>query len=1095
MALYYEYDVSQVEDKSQIGVYTDKNAHFDLKKFRNFYILNDPSTAASESIKEDMQKKYPITKKMAIYVLDGNSSQTQKIMLEGFIKDCCPDYTYEDLDEDHLEVGYESTDVSPPLFKMALEYTLDEYGVSVRLPANGIRFNETLYRLDSIEILPYMGAGNNSNSGNTFYPDGSGTLFNFEDVKELGTSVKIKGKVYGQDFAYHTLEEGSNVQPIRYPIFGLSETVNGKDRGFVAIVEEGDALMEISAEFDPTLHPYNNTRITVYPRPKDTYNLSDAGGSSNSTWTVVSDRKYTGNYKVRYVMLTDDDLAAEKGLEKYYSCNYMGMANAYRDYLVRNGILTRLTSEDVNANNIPVYIETFGAIETTKRVLSIPVKTMVSLTSFENIKTMHQELSAAGVNNINFILTGYNKGGLSEPTYPNRIKWEDSVGGKEGFEDLMTYAKEQGVGIFPDFDFVFYANDSAGDGLSLKKHAVKTIDNRYTSKRVYNSTKQTYMSYYELAISPAYYHVFYEKLTEDYLEYAPTGISVSTLGEYLNSDFDEDEPYNREDSKAFTIEMFKYLENNYENVMTSKGNAYSWGYVDYITDIALDSSRYSQASASIPFLGLVLHGYVQLAGTPINMEGNTDYALLKAIENGASLKFILSYENTSLLKNDEILSENFSVRYDIWYSDIVEMYTELNALLAGVQTSIITDHKFIEGDRVPDKGEILTTLEDRINAAIKLEDDLLITAEDEARQKLLDARKQIYKNESSIAGDYKSFAGYRDAIYEYIKLITFGSSDRAVYDADLALRAACIEAVALAQAAYDAKKAEYDAIKGDESVSAEDKAAKLEEVNAAKAACSDAEAALLLAEAGLKRGYKELVALAALYTADAETAKAAYDAKKAEYDAMDESVSDDDKAAKLAEVNDAKAAYDALVAIIDELNANAAAQYETISSDASIILTTRASQLYTSYYKMKAAAEQSVANMAYLTENSGFSAEFLAEIATYVTPVVDTFDLAYADVKGTDGVEAMLVGLKESLAEINVTVNDFVVPAEPTTSEPPKRDTTTVDTRYHSDDNKIVLLTYENGTRFILNFNSFDITTTINGVVYSVDAYGYVVLK
>ena len=67
------------------------------------------------------------------------------------------------------------------------------------------------------------------------------------------------------------------------------------------------------------------------------------------------------------------------------------------------------------------------------------------------------------------------------------------------------------------------------DGLSLKKHAVKTIDNRYTSKREYSATKQTFVSYYQLAVSPAYFNRFYEKFTENYLKYEPIGISVSTL--------------------------------------------------------------------------------------------------------------------------------------------------------------------------------------------------------------------------------------------------------------------------------------------------------------------------------------------------------------------------------------------------------------------------------------------------------------------------------------------------------------------------------------------------------------------------------------
>ncbi|MBQ7383838.1 MAG: hypothetical protein IJV72_03500, partial [Clostridia bacterium] len=365
---------------------------------------------------------------------------------------------------------------------------------------------------------------------------------------------------------------------------------------------------------------------------------------------------------------------------------------------------------------------------------------MVALTSFEDVQTMYNELSAEGVDNINFILTGYTKGGLSSAKAPYHLKWDSAVGGKSGFEELLTFAKEKDIGIYPDFDFAFVSNNTMFDGLTLKSHAVKTIDNRYTSKRVYSATKQTYVSYFELAISPAYFSRFYTKLTENYLDYEPIGIAVSTLGSYLNSDFDEDEPYNREDSKGFTIEAFEYLDENYNSVMTAGGNAYTWKYVDHITDVALDSSRFSQAAAAIPFLGMVLHGYVQFAGTPINMEGNIDYAMLKAIENGASLNFILSYTNTDILKESVTLSQYYSVRYDIWFDDVVSIYNELNSLMKDLQTSVIVDHQFINGERVPDDDELLADARAELEATIELEESIAAAKTEAERKKLLEAR-------------------------------------------------------------------------------------------------------------------------------------------------------------------------------------------------------------------------------------------------------------------------------------------------------------------------------------------------------------------
>ena len=755
---------------------------YEFRKFMAFYMKYTRDEVASTTI-EEVERKYPIFKKMDFYVIDDTVNDIDLARMEQNIKTYAPDYTFDNLDEDHLLTGYQGEDDNPPLFRMALEYTLSKEGLSVRLPANGIRFNETLYRLTSIDILPWMGAAANPGYGYTFFPDGSGTLFDFEKIQESGASTTVTGKVYGQDFAYHTIT-GKLQEDIRYPVYGIVDTfdtlvatgeeyiatstpidpseLTPKYRGFVAIVEEGEAMMEISTYHEVRSHKYNAVKLTVYPRPQDTYNIADAiSVGSNSEWTVVSSRKYTGSYRIKYTLLTPKDVAEEKGITEYFDCSYVGMALAYRNYLIEKGILTKLTDADVN-KDIPLYIETFGTMPTTERFLSVPVTVMTPLTSFEDIKTMYDNLSNEGITNINFIMTGYANGGMYSEM-PYNLKWEKAVGGKKGFEELVAYAKDKGFGLYPDFDFAYIGSNTLFDGVTLKDHAVKTIDNRYANKREYSATKQTYLSYFELVISPAYFNRFYEKLTEKYSAFDPIGISVSTLGHSLNSDFDEDEPYNREDAKKFTSDAFAYFEENYANVMTSGGNSFTWKYVDHIVDIALDSSRYSQAGAAVPFLGIVLHGYVQLAGTPINMEGNIDYALLKAIENGSSVKFILSYRNTDNLKDFFDLSKYYSIRYDIWFDDVVSIYSELNSVLAGVQTSAITNHVFVEGTRIPDADELIADADALVAASVKAENELLDVATDAERLALLNARLDIIndfnKVETTKATIEKLYAG------------------------------------------------------------------------------------------------------------------------------------------------------------------------------------------------------------------------------------------------------------------------------------------------------------------------------------------------
>lgn len=723
------------------------------KKLTTFYALKDPASQKNETMKQALYDRWPITKEMAIYILptDGNGAvgmQDQK-EIEAIIKQYCPQYSFEDLDYDHSLTKFEGEDREPANFKFAIEYTIDGNELVATLPANGITYNEEEYTLDYIELLPYMGASMNPNEGYTFLPDGSGAIFDFREL-DTGSATTVTAPVYGIDYAFQTIK-GSYEQTIVAPVFGLVENepvyktiekqeevqvekevettdengetvvttetvteikttyekefVGNQNRGFFAIIEEGDAMTKLSTYHGGAFHEYNTVKMTVTPRPKDSYNLATAiSVGSNSTWTVVSERRYTGNFKIRYFMLTDDAIAQANGIEEYYETSWLGMGDAYKDYLINEGVLTKLTEEDLG-EGIPLYVETFGAIESIEKILSIPVTVMTAMTSFDDVQTMYSELSADGIKNINFKLTGYANGGMKS-TVPYKLKWEKAVGGSDGFEELVADAKENNYGVYPDFDFAYINETGAFDGVSLKKHAVKSIDNRYTSMRVYSAARQNYASFFQLAMSPAYYYRFVDKLAEKYTEYEPIGISVSTLGHSLNSDFDKKEPYNREDGKNFTAEAFETLSETYGNVMTNGGNAYTWKYADHILDMPLDSSRYIKSTYTVPFLGYVLHGYKNFTGSAINMAGDIRYEVLKCIENGAYMYFILSYDNTELLKEDEQLSKYYSIRYDIWYEDVVELYNELNAVLEPLQTKEIVDHQFLIGERVLEEGEV-----------------------------------------------------------------------------------------------------------------------------------------------------------------------------------------------------------------------------------------------------------------------------------------------------------------------------------------------------------------------------------------------------
>lgn len=701
---------SMILDKIPEGIYKEK--------LLSFYTLYDTSDVSlTERNVKEIQAAFPITKQFAVYICDVEIVSKELEDLETIIKAYCPTYTFEEMDQDHADCDYTNTDKAPANFKMAIEYTFTDTGIQARLPANGIQFDEANFVLKSITMLPFMGCGSSQNTGYTFIPDGSGTLIRFEDV--FGTNYNVAGQMYGADYAYHTIS-GQHSETMRMPVFGVVEDKSGVDeaatnpaqssdgtdsyrRGYLAIISEGDSMANLMSEHGGKLHSYNNVYASFNPRPSDTYNLADSiSVGSNASWTVTTDRKYSGSYTINYVLLTDEAKASAAGKEEFYEPSYVGMAAAYRDYLEDNKIITPLSADNIS-EDLPLYLETFGSIKTTERVLSFPVTVDTALTTFDDIETIYKELSEEGVSNINFRLTGSYNGGLDN-TYPSKLSWVKELGGKSGFKKLLASSKENNFGVYPDFDFAYMKSEDWFDGVWEKRDLVKSIDDRYMSKREYDAAMQSFESDFALAISSSVYDYFYNKFDKDYSKYDPESISVSTLGKDLNSDFDEDEPYNREDSKKFTTQLLEKLSEKYD-VMLDGGNAYVLPYANHILDIPTESSNFLRASESVPFVSMVLHGYVNYTGGALNMEGDVQYSLLKAIENGASLYFVLSYQNTNALKESDTYNKFYSVAYDVWKDDMIKYYDIVNEALRDLQTTQIVDHVFMEALRIVEKDE------------------------------------------------------------------------------------------------------------------------------------------------------------------------------------------------------------------------------------------------------------------------------------------------------------------------------------------------------------------------------------------------------
>ena len=655
---------------------------------------NGNDVIKSEKRKESMIEKFPICAEIPIYVIDLEAKNLTKWTRAAEKIAQYTSYTLDQLHADYEQVKEEADGdkfimEEQPNFTFNVDYTIDNEGLTAKLDAGSLEYNKEKYYVTSITILPYFAAAQRKDKGYNFLPDGSGALVRFEDIVSNDIVDNITGVIYGTDYALYQISD-KNVEKYTMPVFGMVNST--KNSGYFAIIEDGEAQASISSIHSVYYHTaYSSFKLIS----TDKYDLADAfssGTSSSNLISVKADQIYEGDCKVKYTLLSSDN-------EKY-DLSYIGMANYYRDYLIANGTLDKIKAESIT-DFTKLFIEVFGSIQVDDKVLTFPVKVHKPLTTFEDVKTIHKELTDAGLGNMTFLLKGFANGGLNS-TYPTAVKWQKVLGGKGGFNDLLDYAKDNDFEIAPDIEFTYSKGIKNFSGFSYKKNGVRTLDNRYSTKREYNAATQTFERTGGVAISSASFALAYEKFYASVSEYQLTTLAVRSLGSDLNSDLDKEDYYDREASKDQVVTMLKLLSGKQENntnkgynLIVDSGNSYTIPYASAILGASLDSSRFFIQSEAVPFYGIVYHASKEFAGNAINMDGDSDYMFLKALENGASLYFTVAMQNTEYLKFDKEYNKYYSVKYSILKDEIVSLYKEFNEIMKDKQDKYIVEHSFM----------------------------------------------------------------------------------------------------------------------------------------------------------------------------------------------------------------------------------------------------------------------------------------------------------------------------------------------------------------------------------------------------------------
>ncbi|HEX7056902.1 MAG TPA: DUF5696 domain-containing protein [Bacilli bacterium] len=592
-------------------------------------------------------------------------------MLDAFAR---AGYTKEDLAFDNKENGIAGAAAEDrPNFTVPVDYRLEGDSLVVYVPVGQIQESKG-YRILTLELLDFFGAAGAGEQGYMLVPDGSGSLIRLNNGK-FKEEVYVQ-RIYGDDENDNGWRRGQIAEPARLPVFGLKA---GDDAWF-AVIEKGEGIASVNADVNGRQNSYNYAYASFAIRGEDTLELYK--GDKVDEIQLLTESRYEGDLQIRYNFLTGSD------------ASYSGMARLYRNKLVKDGVLKPRKAK----KNLPFYVDILGAVEKRKTFLGVPYKGLVPMTTFAEAGEIADKLKSSGVSNLQMRYLGWFNGGLNHKI-PERVSVEGKLGGKSGLRQLASHIQAQGGRLYPDvaFQHVFFGDWNFKPASDAARFVTREQAIRYPYNRALNSMDSDLGHYYLL--SPAKLPYFVERFISGYNRYGLDSIALRDLGDLLHADYRVNRVVFRDTAKNIVTQQLGKLKIAYPNVMVAGGNAYALRYADQLINIPTTSSGFNVTDGEVPFYEMVLHGYLDYAGSPMNLDDEQDltFHLLRSVEYGAAPHFLWSYQSSSELKFTPY-NTLFSTDYRDWLEQAADLYGKLNRALGGLQSVPIAEHIRVKPD-------------------------------------------------------------------------------------------------------------------------------------------------------------------------------------------------------------------------------------------------------------------------------------------------------------------------------------------------------------------------------------------------------------
>lgn len=554
--------------------------------------------------------------------------------------------------DNSVSVNISLTDASIS-FDLVLSLTDD--GFEAKIPYESVK-EEGKCKLVSLKLLPALGAAKPGEDGYIFYPDGSGAVMKFANYRKsqpefYNYSYYCDNKL---NFDKYEENESLDIKNMMLPVFGIKHTSGG----VFAEITGGDTDAELHISVDALYQSYFELYYRSYSTV--TYNFSS---KSKGEVNKVSEKLTEGDRTVKYHILS--------GSKNTYS----DMAVLYRNELISRG---ELTPRNKNSG-VPLSVELFMGI----RKNGIIGDSIQCLTTFKNAETIINDLAKSGVENADFVLKGWCKGGYD--TLPTASSSESKLGGNSSLDALCKSANSLGFKVYLSADMI-NANSDTGS-FNAQKNALRNALNT-------TLTDEEGTKYW---LNPSVYLPnAAKKLVND--RKGNSAVCFENLGEWLVADIGKSHTSSRTDMADSIKNAIRYAKKQNGSVAVTGGNKYVCGEADRLYEIPDCDSQYYQTDFAVPFWQMVMHSFTDYSSLATNLSYDFNYQKLKFVETGSIPHFVITENSPNLLQGtsyDGIFTSEYSVMKDT----ATEIYREMNERLSEVWNLTIDKHEYL-GERL-----------------------------------------------------------------------------------------------------------------------------------------------------------------------------------------------------------------------------------------------------------------------------------------------------------------------------------------------------------------------------------------------------------